>query len=155
MSADFEVVFDRLRAILKKHAGTYSASEDTPGRYCLTGGCHPTRKGPYPVAWVEISKAYVGFHHMGVYASPELLAGVSKKLKARMQGKSCFNFKTVDEPLFEELEQLTVQAFESFKQKISQFKSKSAARPTDSFARISIRQKIALPVKKTGAYYLS
>ena len=63
---------------------------------------------------------------MGVYASPELLAGISKKLKARMQGKSCFNFKTLDEPLFNELEQLTVQAFESFKQKMSAYKSKGA-----------------------------
>jgi hypothetical protein len=126
ISVDFEPVFNRLRTILEKHRGTLAVGEDLPGRYCLTGACHPTHKGPYPIAWVEIGKAYVGFHHMGVYCSPELLTGASKKLKARMQGKSCFNFKTLDEPLFQELEQLTVQAFESFKQKIAAFKSKSA-----------------------------
>ena len=125
MSADFDAVFIRLRAILEKHRGNLSVTADFSGRYCLSGGCHPTHKGPYPIAWVEIGKAYVGFHHMGVYCSPELLAGVSKKLKARKQGKSCFNFKTVDEPLFEELEQLTVQAFASFKQKMKAFKSKT------------------------------
>jgi hypothetical protein len=123
-AGDFQSVFNRLRVILQKHRGNLSVSVDSPRYYCLTGSCHPTRKGPYPIAWVEISKAYVGFHHMGVYCSPELLADVSKKLKARMQGKSCFNFKTVDEPLFEELEQLTVQAFESFKTKMSAYKSK-------------------------------
>jgi hypothetical protein len=44
-----------------------------------------------------------------------LLDGVSKELKARMQGKSCFNFKTIDEPLFQELEQLTVAGLAAWK----------------------------------------
>lgn len=126
-STEFETVFNRLRTILEKHCGHFSVIANSPSHYCLGGEGHPTRKGPYPVAWVEIGKAYVGFHHMGVYCSPELLAGVSKKLKARMQGKSCFNFKTPDEPLFEELEKLTAQASESFKQKMSLYKSKSRA----------------------------
>ena len=38
-----------------------------------------------------------------------LLGGYSKELKARMQGKTCFNFKTVEEPLFKELEALTAR----------------------------------------------
>jgi hypothetical protein len=67
------------------------------------------------LAWVEIGRNYVGFHHMGVYARPELLKGISKRLKARMQGKSCFNFTKVDEPLFAELEQLTISAFGAFR----------------------------------------
>ncbi len=57
---------------------------------------------------------YVSFHHMGVYARPDLLKGVSKKLRARMQGKSCFNFALVDEPLFAELEEVTVCGFDAF-----------------------------------------
>jgi hypothetical protein len=39
----------------------------------------------------------------------------SKKLKARMQGKSCFNFRAVDEDLFKELEDLTAKGFEAFR----------------------------------------
>jgi hypothetical protein len=120
-AGDFQAVFNRLRAILQKHQGNLSVSADSPTHYCLAGGCHPTRKGPYPIAWVEIGKGYVSFHHMGVYCAPEL---VSKKLKARMQGKSCFNFKTLDEPLFQELEQLTVRAFESFKERMKVYQSK-------------------------------
>ena len=61
-------------------------SEDSPTRYCLEGGLHPKHKKPMPIAWVEVGKNYVSFHHMGVYCAPELLAGASKKLKARMQG---------------------------------------------------------------------
>ena len=107
-------VFSALRAILKRRAGTLVVSEDTPTRFCVQGGLHPTRNTPIPVAWVEIGKNYVGFHHMGVYAHPDLLKDVSKKLKARMQGKSCFNFTVVDEILFAELDELTAKAFETF-----------------------------------------
>ena len=89
-------------------------SEDSPTRYCLEGGLHPKHKKPMPIAWVEVGKNYVSFHHMGVYARPDLLKESSKKLKARMQGKSCFNFTSVDESLFAELEELTIRAFEEF-----------------------------------------
>jgi len=44
---------------------------------------------------------------MSVYACPELLQSMSPELKKRMQGKSCFNFKEVDENLFKELGTLT------------------------------------------------
>jgi hypothetical protein len=128
MVSKLEPVFSRLRMILARHRGALSVSEDNTTRYCLTGGCHPTHKGPFPIAWVEINKVYVSFHHMGVYGAPESLAGISKKLKARMQGKSCFNFNTVDEPLFEELEQLTARAFATFKQKLATLNAKTSGR---------------------------
>jgi len=110
----FTETFSALRAILERRTGKLVVSEDGPTRFCLEGGLHPKHRKPMPIAWVEIGKNYVSFHHMGVYARPELLKTVSKKLKARMQGKSCFNFTSVDEPLFAELEELTVSAFEAF-----------------------------------------
>jgi hypothetical protein len=67
------------------------------------------------VAWVQIGKNYVSFHHLGVYARPELLKSVSPELRARMQGKSCFNFKAPDPTLFAELEDLTARAFDAFR----------------------------------------
>ena len=106
--------FSALRSILQRRAGKLAVSEDGATRFCLEGGLHPKHRKPMPIAWVEIGKNYVSFHHMGVYARPDLLKTVSKKLKARMQGKSCFNFTSVDEPLFAELEELTVSAFEAF-----------------------------------------
>src|SRR5262245_46410619 len=114
MADSLPAVFSALRAILQRHGGKLVVSHDTPTRYCLQGGLHPKHKTPMPIAWVEVGKNYVSFHHMGVYARPDLLRSISKKLKARMQGKSCFNFNSVDEPLFAELEELTVRAFEAF-----------------------------------------
>jgi hypothetical protein len=115
MADSFPEIFAALRAILEKHPDNLVVSENSPTRYCLEGGMHPKHRKPMPIAWVEVGKNYVSFHHMGVYARPDLLADVSAKLKARMQGKSCFNFTSVDEPLFAELEELTVRALEAFR----------------------------------------
>jgi hypothetical protein len=115
MATNFLEVFVGLRDILRRHAGSLIVAEDTADCFRLEGGRHPTRKEPFPIAWVAMGKAYVSFHHMGVYARPDLLKGVSKGLKARMQGKSCFNFTSVDPALFAELEDLTVRGFDAFR----------------------------------------
>jgi hypothetical protein len=119
MPSEFEIVFDRLRSILRRQRGSLSVSDDTNNRFCLEGKAGPAtlkawggkrKAATIPVAWVQIGKGYVSFHHMALYGSATLHAAMSKELKARMQGKSCLNFKVVDEPLFEELEALTARA---------------------------------------------
>ena len=52
---------------------------------------------------------------MAVYAFPDLLDGLSPELRKRMQGKSCFNFKAVDDKLFRELAKLTDKGYRRFK----------------------------------------
>jgi hypothetical protein len=115
MPTNFPEVFSALRDILRRHAGNLLVTEDTPGCYRLEGGMHPTDKKAFPIAWVAVGKAYVSFHHMGIYARPDLLQGASKQLMARMHGKSCFNFASVDPALFAELEALTVRGFDAFR----------------------------------------
>ena len=115
MSAHFSEVFIVLRDMLRRNAGGLTVIEDSENCFRLEGGTHPTHKKPFPIAWVAVGKAYVSFHHMGVYARPDLLKSVSKKLKARMQGKSCFHFRSVDPVLFAELEDLTVRGFDALR----------------------------------------
>lgn len=116
MPPQFIPVFGRLRAILKRHAVDLSAGDDKPDYYGLEAPIGPAtlrawggkmRSRRIPVAWVQCGKGYVSYNSMGVYAQPKLLEGCSKELRTRMQGKSCFNFNTVDERLFGELELLT------------------------------------------------
>lgn len=73
------------------------------------------KKSTIPVAWVEVGKGYVSFHLMGIYGNEKARAGMTQELQARMQGKTCFNFKAADETLFQELEGLTGRACEGFK----------------------------------------
>lgn len=62
----------------------------------------------------SISKNYVSYYLMPVYADPSLLDDISPELKKRMQGKSCFNFKTKDAALFKELKALTKKGYQSY-----------------------------------------
>ena len=110
-SDQFDAIFQRLRAILEKHAGKLRVAADEPGHYCLEVVDSPKFKKSFPAAWVKTVKSYVGYHFMPVYMFPQLRDGLSKQLKARMQGKSCFNFNVVDEELFRELEKLTERGF--------------------------------------------
>jgi len=122
-SADFQLIFARLRGILEKHAGTFSVT-DEPENYCLAGKVGPAalvawkgkmKRPILPVAWVSIGKSYVSYHLMGIYANQKLQNSLSKALKARMQGKTCFNFKSSDNELFKELEWVTAHSIEDFR----------------------------------------
>ncbi|MFI5133871.1 MAG: hypothetical protein ACHQEB_06015 [Chitinophagales bacterium] len=119
MPSDFQHLFIRLREILQKKSGSLTIRPDNPDHYGLEGKTGPATvkvwggkmKSPLiPVAWVQIGKAYVSFHLMGIYMNTALQKNISKELKAHMQGKSCFNFKKIDETLFRELDQLTEQS---------------------------------------------
>lgn len=58
---------------------------------------------------VNVGKRYVSYHLMGVAMAPELLEGMSPELRARMQGKTCFNFTKIDQALFDELSTITAR----------------------------------------------
>jgi hypothetical protein len=111
-SPDSAIIFAKLRAILREHASKFVVSADRTDYYCLEIPFSPKFKKRFPVAWVKISKSYVSFHFMPIYFAPMLQKTLSAGLKARMQGKSCFNFRSVDENLFNELQGLTARGFE-------------------------------------------
>jgi len=129
MKSGFDAIFARLREILRKHAGALTVTADAPDHFCLAVDYNPKLKKGFPAAWVKIGKRYVSYHFMPVYMLPKLRDGLSKKLRARMQGKSCFNFKTVDEALFGELAEMTERGFAMSRQ--AGF-GPSSARPVDT-----------------------
>src|SRR5437667_5120577 len=110
----FNQVFDRLKAIFKPYAKKMVVVQDTPSCYYLDTRYIMKNKKPLCFGAVRLGKNYVSFYLMSVYASPDLLKGMSPELKKRMQGKSCFNFKEVDEKLFSELSKLTKAGAEKF-----------------------------------------
>jgi len=119
MAPDRESVFRALRTILQAHAQGLSVTADTNERYCLDGNVGPAtlkawggkaKRPTIPVAWAEVGKSYVSYHLMGVQEDAAGSGALSKALEARMQGKTCFNFKSVDDALFAELRQLTAMS---------------------------------------------
>src|SRR2546425_8147936 len=103
----FDKVFAKLKAIFQPYAKKMDVAADNQTYYLLNTRYIMKNKQPLCFGGVRLGKAYVSFYLMSVYASPDLLKSMSPELKKRMQGKSCFNFREVDERLFKELADLT------------------------------------------------
>lgn len=112
---DLTAVFTELRSIMAPYARTLDAKKDDDAELYLDTQ-HVQKNGkPLFFGAVQRKKSFVSFHLMPVYMKPELLDAVSPELKARMQGKSCFNFTEVDKPLFRQLAALTKAGLASYK----------------------------------------
>ena len=112
----FEEVFEVLKAVMAKHASRLVVAADVPDNYLLNTHFSQRWKKELMFGAVQRKKNYVSYHLMPVYLCPELLDDISPELRKRMQGKSCFNFKVVDQALFRELAQLTRRGFDRMKQ---------------------------------------
>jgi len=108
-------VYLRLREILVAYEGRLPVLADGPVSYELGMPAKSPSKPEIFVAAARDGKAYASFHLMPVYAFPDMLDAVSPELRRRMQGKSCFNFTRIDEPLFAELEGLAARGIERFR----------------------------------------
>ena len=110
--ADFQPVFERLKAVLAPYAAALHVSADDADNFGVDMA-PPTERNP--TTWfgaVRRGKRYVSIYLMPVYVEPSLLDGASKELLRRKQGKSCFNFTAVDERLIGELEGILRRGYE-------------------------------------------
>ena len=113
---EFSIVFKKLKSILEPYSSKLILKTDTSEGFSLDGAYSEKRKKELFFGAVQIKKNYVSFYLMPVYMYPDLLKNISPELKKHMQGKSCFNFKKIETPLFDELAQLTKQAFKRYMQ---------------------------------------
>jgi hypothetical protein len=112
----FDWTFATLRGLLTPYARQHNVDVDTPVAYGLSSKTMTDRIGrPLFVAAVQKKKSYVSYHLMPVYAVPQLVKELSPSLKKRMQGKSCFNFTTIDPEQVKELSALTESGITAFK----------------------------------------
>src|SRR5437660_497641 len=97
-STNFEPAFKALKDVFRGSAKKLIIKADTPVEYTLvtkSPSPFPQHKGhPMWFGSVKAGKAYVSFHLMPLYMNDALTATISPDLKKRMQGKTCFNFKT-------------------------------------------------------------
>ena len=110
---DFGTVEGRLREILEPYRGRLVATKDGPDGLTLEIPGLEGKPWGY-VAGTRLGKRYVSLYLMPVYAFADLDETLSPGLRRRKQGKSCFNFTTVDEPLFAELAGVMAAGFERY-----------------------------------------
>ncbi len=109
---DLSGVDARLRALLDPFRDRLEVTQDGSAGLTLSV---PGATGPSAfVAGVRPGKRYVSFYLMPLYACPDLLVGLSPALRRRMQGKSCFNFASIEEGLLAELAALTAAGIERY-----------------------------------------
>jgi hypothetical protein len=113
---DLRPVFTELRKVMASYAGTLAVTRDDDQELYIDTRHIQKNKKPLFFGAVQIKKSYVSFHFMPLYVKPELLAAVSPELKSRMQGKSCFNFSSVEPALFKELAALTEAGYASYRE---------------------------------------
>ena len=109
---EFLLVFESLKEILKPYAEKLSIKIDTGDTFYLDAAYSEKWQKEIFFGSAQGKKNYVSFYLMPVYMYPDLLKNISPELKKHMQGKSCFNFKKIERPVFEELSQLTKRGFE-------------------------------------------
>jgi hypothetical protein len=116
MATDLDATFETLSGVLRAHAAGLTIAADTPDRFSLEATPGPAtlvawggraRRPTLPVAWVERGRSHVGYHLMGLDGTPGLAANLSAALRARRQGKTCFNFRRPEEAPLAELADVT------------------------------------------------
>lgn len=110
--ADFDAVFARLKGMLQPYAREMHVTADDATSYGVDMAPPAERN---PTTWfggVRRGKRYVSLYLMPVYVEPSLLDDASPALRRRQQGKSCFNFTSVDEGLLGELEVILRRGYE-------------------------------------------
>ena len=114
--SDLAAVYAELHKIMSPYADKLEVKRDDGEELYVDTPHIQKNKKPLFFGAVQVKKSYVAYHLMPVYLKPDLLVSVSPELKARMQGKSCFNFKASEPALFKELSALTKSAFASYQE---------------------------------------
>jgi hypothetical protein len=112
---NLDAVFSDLRAVMAPYAEALNPKKNDNTELYLDTKHIQKNKKPLFFGAVQIKKSFVSFHLMPIYVKPELLDGISPELRARMQGKSCFNFTTSEKSLLKELAALTKAGYATYK----------------------------------------
>ena len=107
----FEAIYARLCELLGKHKDKLSVGIEKPGTIWMSVIGETYRGKPLYYAGARLGKNYVSYHLVTVYMNK---VRMSPELKKRMQGKGCFNFTSMDEKLFSELDKLTVEGLKNY-----------------------------------------
>ena len=111
---DLRPVFERLKEILVPYEPKMEIATETDNMYVLNTRFLLKKNYPLMFGGVRLGKNYVSYHLFSIYASLGESITMSPELKKRMQGKACFNFTAIDEPLFRELAKITKEGAKRF-----------------------------------------
>lgn len=108
-------VFTVLRQILRPYEDQLAVKTDKPGNCFLETRAASLNGRRLFFAGAKIKKNYVSFYLTPLYMFPDLAHRISPTLSKLRQGQSCFNFTSMNQDCFDELDSLTEAAFQKVK----------------------------------------
>jgi hypothetical protein len=107
-------VFEALAGILVPYARLFQSEMHPNMGYCLKAGHGRPAKEIY-FGGVKLHADHVSYHLFLLYSFPDLEERMSERLRACLEGKTCFRIERYDPALFREIEALTRVSFERFR----------------------------------------
>jgi len=111
---NMSATFGLLKPLLQRYEDELIVTQDTSGNYSLDTKTIMENRKPLFFGSVAVKKSYVSFHLFPLYLYPDLLDGIGD-LKKRMQGKTCFNFRKIDDAQLAALDVLVQAGHERFR----------------------------------------
>lgn len=111
---DTSATFGPLKPLLQRYEAELVVVDDTSQTHYLDTKTLMENGSPLFFGSVTIKKKYVSFHLFSLDVYPDLLDGI-RDLKTRMQGMTCFNFRTIDDAQLAALDALDRAGYERFR----------------------------------------
>lgn len=112
-------VFHNVKALLAMYVPPFEARTDEWGGYHLWKTkpivANGRKRNEVYFAGVVQRKGYVAFHYMPVYAQPDLKAIFKPELLALLKGRACFNLKTPDPKVTNQVKKALADGFKMYK----------------------------------------
>lgn len=108
-------LFAALRGLLLAYRSELSVVHDDDGHFYANCRNLDAKGKAQFFGAVKASGRKHSFHFMPVYDFPELLVDLSPALQKHMQGKSCFNFTSLDPAVRDELQGLVERGASRYK----------------------------------------
>ncbi len=121
MENDLQNIFNKLKSILQRYNEKLITKIDAGNNFDLWSQKEiivaGKNKSEMFFASIQIQKNDVAFHFMPLYTDPNLIDELTKSLRSKMKGKSCFHIKKLDEDLENEISDLLKKGYEIYKNK--------------------------------------
>lgn len=109
-----QTVFNTLYQLLVPYLEYLSVTEKSAEYFYANSRLTDDKNKPIFFAMIKAKADQTTFHFMPLYCFPYLLDSISDDLRKQLKGKSCFNFKQINEPLSDELSALLKQGVAAF-----------------------------------------
>lgn len=113
------VIFNTIKAIMKKYEPAFIARLDLEGRYELWSEKEVfiagKKRNEIAFAAIIIQSNYVGFYYMPIYTTEEAKAFFKPELLKLLKGKSCFHIKKNEPLIMEQIAASLEKGFELYK----------------------------------------